>query len=118
MNAGTTISAKFMFISPELKEEYTRVTSMHSFTNLGEPAQAVLNFTVDLVDTTVEEVISKIDGLVKSENFNEEIGKRISYVADGHKLSLAFGQPRSIFSHVDPSLQETLSVLQDQIKAD
>lgn len=96
-NPGTTINAKLLIVAPELKEAYDRIRQMHPLKSQGgeDSNQIILTLTADLKDISVAEFISKLDETVKSADIDKELLNRVSYVADGDKLSLAFDVPVS-----------------------
>ena len=70
--------------------------TMHTFKAVTDKDsnQHIINLCVDLKDISVDEVISKLDSALKNQNLiDEEMIGRVSYVADGHKLSIAFILP-------------------------
>lgn len=119
-HAGTSLNAKLMFLSPEIKSEYDRIKSMHKFGVPEEIIQAFVNITIETKDASVETLQGEFEAILNEEGTlpDPSLREMISYVNDGHKkLNIAIAIPVDIESQLAP-FADIIDKLQSQMKVD
>jgi hypothetical protein len=122
--AGLTVSAKMMFISPELKDEYYRIKALHKFSVPIEDTAFIADVTIRIKSGNLQEVLTLCDQYAnpKSDKAHPELKQYshlFSIASEGHdRLCFGFALPRFTLGNLLEDNQSTIDKVQEELKVD
>jgi hypothetical protein len=95
--AGFSVYYKVLLLSPELKDEYTKIRGLHTFGIPAEDTPIIVNYTMHVKNGTMDEITKKLNDFMDNpENeLPQEIRNWFSIRAEGHdRLCLGVALPQ------------------------
>jgi hypothetical protein len=122
-HAGLSLYAKFFLLSPELKDEYSKIRGLHTFGIPADYAPVVANITLQVKNGSVEEILKKVvDFLDDPESELAMARPMISAKAEGHdRICIGIALPLFGNGSQNPIVEmgkELIEKIQDQLKVD
>ena len=86
-HAGTTVNAKVMILSKDVKQEYIRLKTLHNFQENDGENPILFNLTLEIKDGKVAEARERIDSILPL------FPVQLNVVSEGHKVQVGLKMP-------------------------